>query len=188
MKNIITVIFLLTLGTLLTAQEVDTPKAIFKINFLNPGIGGEFQVTKNQTFTANLNVAPNYSGSSGNKELGIDPHHHFALLPMFDAEYRFYYKKQKRIEKGKTIYNNSGPYLAPRFNYIGNPLFSSYPESTVRRYAELGAIIGFQKTFKSNLQLGLSGGWGIHLYKSKVLSSPVLNLNFSYVILPKRKR
>lgn len=186
MKNLWLIIFLLTFNTLLTAQEIDHLNNSFKIDILAPGISGEFPIAKNQTIAGSLNLtfALLIRGSSYSKTEVF-----YGLPSTLYAEYRFYYNRPKRVSKGKTIYNNSGAYFAPHFRYIGPEIAGNYPfGSLYSNQTQLGVVIGIQKTFASNLQLGFSVGPGINLNDEDTSAIPVGNLNFSYVISPKKNK
>jgi len=190
MKNTVITIFFLAFGTFLTAQELNTTKGSFRINILNPGIGGEFQIVPSQTLSVNFNLMPQLSANFPNPNSGIERTFYFGFLPTFDVEYRFYYNRQKRVDEGRRIYNNTGAYLAPHFNYSTSPIQVSgeHPMPDFSSQFELGGMIGYQKTLNSNLQLGFSAGLGFGLYGSGLSSTFLGNFNFSYIIIPKKWR
>lgn len=189
MKNIIIIIFFLTFGTLLTAQEVSPPKSSFRIDFLNPGIGGEFQIAPTQTFSANLNFAPQFGAHMPGRESGRESRYYYGLLPTLSAEYRFYLNRQKRIDRGRSVYNNSGFYLAPRARYSAHSIKIGGEMPRPFRDAEfaLGGVIGYQKTFKSNLRMDFNLGLGAKLNHSGISPTLMGSIKLSYAI-PRKKR
>jgi|GEM_PF-3315370 len=190
MKNTLIIISLLMFGTMLTAQEANTPTSSLRINILSPGIGGEFQIAPAQTLSANFNFEPLILATFPAEDTGLESTYYFGALPTFDLEYRFYYNRQKRIEKGRSIYNNSGAYLAPRLRYSTNPIQVAGDDSTLisAPRLETGGMIGYQKTFNSNLQLGIAAGMGLGVYSSGASSTFLAAFNFSYIIIPKKWR
>lgn len=100
-----------------------------------------------QTLSTNVNLAPQLFASFPSEDSGLEPMSYFGFLPTFDVEYRFYYNRQKRIDKGHKIYNNSGPYLAPHLKYSTNPIEVSgtYPANSFNAQFETGGMIGYQK-------------------------------------------
>ena len=190
MKNTLIIVALLMFGTLLTAQEVNTPTSSLRINILNPGIGGEFQIAPAQTLSANFNVEPVVSATFPAENTGLESTYYFGALPTFDIEYRFYYNREKRVDQGRRIYNNTGPYLAPRLRYSTESIKISGDDLTFDSSPRLetGGMIGYQKTFNSNLQLGIGAGMGMGVYGSGVSSTFLATFNFSYIIIPKKWR
>lgn len=189
MKNIAIVIFLLASVTLVNAQDASSSKNSLRLNFLNPGIGGEFQITPNQTFSANLNFVPQFGAQIPGKESGRESRYYYGLLPTLSAEYRFYLNPQKRINRGSSVYNNSGFYLAPRARYSAHSIKIGGEIPKPFRDAEfaLGGVIGYQKTFKSNLQMDFNIGLGAKLNHSGISPTLMGSIRFSYAI-PRKKR
>jgi hypothetical protein len=83
--------------------------ANFKISFLKPEIGLELKLLKNLSFYNAIGL--NFYGAALRdartfiNEDGI-------------SQLRIYINQQKRIRKGKSIYNFSGVYIAPTFRYL----------------------------------------------------------------------
>lgn len=186
MKNIAIIIFSLVSVTFLPAQEVSLSKNSFRINFLNPGIGGEFQITPNQTFSTNITLVPWISGRTASDSKRP---YYLGVLPTFDAEYRFYLNRQKRIDKGRSVFRNTGFYVAPRFSYSINAIniYGRSPGHFDPTF-KAGAVVGFQKTFKSNLQLGISAGVGIRGTYLGVSLHYFIGFNLGYIITRKKRR
>ncbi len=186
MKNIAITVFFLAFGTLLSAQEVSLSKHSLRLNFLNPGIGGEFQITPNQTFSTNLTLVPFISSRTA---YDSKRPYYFGLLPTFDAEYRFYFNRQQRINRGRSVFKNTGFYIAPRFSYSINPI-NIYGRARGRfdPTFKAGAVIGFQKTFKSNLQLGVHAGVGVRGTYLGISPHYFVGFRLGYIFNRKKRR
>ncbi len=189
MKNIAIAIFFLTFGTMMTAQEVSPSKSRFRVNFLSSGIGGEFQITRNQTLSANLNFVPQFEYLRSGSTIGSTTYY-IGLLPTLDAEYRFYLNQQKRSNRGHNTYNNSRFYLAPRVRYstdwikFGGKLRSPIYIDEIA----LGSLVGYQKTFNSNLRMSFNAEYDMEINRYEAAPSIMGNFNLSYALLPKKRR
>lgn len=185
MKNIAIIVFFLAFGTLLSAQDVNLSNHSFRLNFLNPGIGGEFQITPNQTLSTNITLVPVLSKAASDSNRP----YYFGLLPTFDVEYRFYFNRQQRINRGRSVFKNTGFYIAPRFSYSINPInISGRARGHFDPTFKAGAVVGFQKTFKSNLQLGVHAGAGIRGTYLGTSPHYFIGFNLGYIINRKKRR
>lgn len=96
------------------------------------------------------------------------------------AQVRYYLNRDKRAEKGKSLINNAGSFIAfqSKFNlngskdYIGEALLN---DITFGQILPLGKKI----TFKYNI----GAGYGYNLKYSQGSIYPAVNLSFGYVIL-----
>lgn len=173
MKNI--TLFLLFFSSLIYAQEKKlVTENIFKINILSPGVSCEKGISKNTTIAVDANLS-----------IGFNVHNNKTTVlaaPFLRTQYRYYYNLQKRLNKNKNIANNSGNYIAFNashyFKPINNDVFISNLDGTT-----IGSVWGFQKTYKSNINLGANAGIGYNIsnnQKNGVM--PILNFTIGYVI------
>lgn len=186
MKNITIIILFLAFGTLLTAQEVSTPKNNLRINF-NPDIGKEFHITPTQTFSANLNLAPQFTHTLG----GRNRHEPISYLTALNAEYRFYLDRQKQIDKGAGIHHHSGFYLAPRVRYSADliKIGGKFPRLLIydAEFA-LSGVIGYQKTFNADFRVGFNVGMDLRFDDFGISPTFIGSPNLSYAIPRKNRR
>jgi len=127
---------------------------IFKIEILNPGFVYEKGLNENSTF---------YAGISANFGIPVSDRTNFdvysILYPTIDLQYRHYYNLDKRKSKFKNFTNNSGQYVAAKFEAY--TILNS--TEAVERYnrAGVGGVWGFQKNGKPitfNFEIGLGLG------------------------------
>lgn len=103
--------------------------------------------------------------------------------PFGRAQYRYYYNLEKRLAKNKSIRVNSAAYIAPSISYYMKPIndgsyLSNYDGLTA------GAVWGFQKTYKSGMNLGANTGLGYNFSSNLVHQVvPILNFTVAWVIL-----
>jgi len=186
MKNTLLIITLI-ISTLANAQETTSLTNLFKIDILTLGISTELKVAENHTIVGGVNFGFIYSTRS--KENGIKTF--YTLLPTFYGEYRIYYNRKERINKGKwkSVYGNSGAYFAPHFRYIGKKLTDNccFDVTVPSDELGLGFVLGIQRTFASHFQLGINIGSGRSIGPGEGLGDTsrfifIGNLNFSYAI------
>lgn len=166
-------LILLCIPFLVSAQDKkNTKENLFKVNILTPGFSFEKGVSMNSTFCLDTNIS-----------LGLTVHNNTTTVlksPFIRGQYRYYYNLEKRVSKGKDISNNSGCFIAVSTSYyckpIGNDLYiSNYDGFT------LGGIWGFQKSYKSGINLSDNTGIGYNLSNNqshKIL--PILNFTVGY--------
>jgi len=161
------IIVLLTLANLQSFSQSDTDKnefynaiptvvedQIFKIEILSPGFVYEKGLNDNSTIYAGLHANFGVSVTDGNN---FDVYSNF--YPTLEIQYRHYYNLDKRKSKFKNFTNNSGQYVAAKFEAY--TILKSTAE--VQRYnrAGVGGVWGFQKNGKPitfNFEIGLGLG------------------------------
>ena len=132
-----------------------------RINFLAPGFGGEFQFGHLQTImvSVNLDISFGISYFATNSSSGSETY--FNMSPGLHAQYRYFFNREIRLAKGRSVYNNTGYFAGIQASFGGKEIVSTNNNYYLGRTFAGGPVIGFQKTFKNNFQLCLSTGFGI---------------------------
>lgn len=133
---------------------------VLRLNLLiTPKIEGEFAISQAATFGVRL----------GTELFAYDAwilDYYYVLLPSVDVYYRYYYNLDRRTERGKRIYRNSGNYLGLTALYAnGNPIWSERPDadSNIDNLVMAGPVYGLQRTYGKgfffNLEFGVGYGY-----------------------------
>jgi hypothetical protein len=162
---------------------------IFRVDFMAPGLGGEIRLGPIQTLeiSANLGFGPSFnlvdSDESG------DNNSYFLIAPEVHTQLRFYFNQEQRLEKSRSVYNNSGLFAGIHFGYYSPELYSSDEHVETTHAFNAGPVFGVQRTFAKHVQISFSFGLGFQWSDSRGpdLGAPG-SLTFSYVILPKRNK
>jgi hypothetical protein len=149
---------------LLSAQSFSQKKggqmeSVFKVIFLNPGIGYEQRIAGHQTIygQAYLNFSAYFSYSDAlGTAAGV------SLSPAATVQYRYYYNTDKRIEQGKRTALNSANYLAPviKVTSFRERVLASSEKKRSREIYEAGVVWGLQRNYNSRFSLDLNVGPG----------------------------
>lgn len=177
MKKILIFTAVLIFSTLAYSQkESDLSRNLFKVNILAPGLTYERVLGDKTTFNVDVNLS--FGGTSkGGGQLKL------LASPFGRAQYRYYYNLEKRLAKNKSIRVNSAAYIAPSISYYMKPIndgsyLSDYDGLTA------GAVWGFQKTYKTGMNLGANTGLGYNFSSNLVRQVvPILNFTVAWVIL-----
>lgn len=127
----------------------------FSLNFLMPSVEYEVAVSKNATLDAVLGMGFGYHDASylDKPEYGV--------YPQFEAQYRYYYNFEKRMEKGRKISENSGNYVtAIAALASGDPIIGDMQLSN-DYIGFVGPGWGFQRVYNNNFKLNLTLGLGL---------------------------
>lgn len=146
----------------------------FRLNFISPGFTFEKSVSNSSSFIIQSQIIYGFNVR------GSQTNHVFA--PLLETQYRFYYNLNSRKEKQKNISNNSGSYFGVSTMYGFKPLnndnfISIYDGFTV------GGLWGFQKTYKSKLNIGAEIGLGYNFSENqpkKIVD--LIGIKFGYVL------
>ncbi len=151
MKKIILILSLIC-GLTSFAQETTNQ---FSLNFLIPSAEYEAAVSKNSTIDAVLGIGFGYHDSSYLDES------EYGFYPQFEAQYRYFYNLNKRMQKGKKTSENSGNYIAAvGVVASGNPIIGDMQLNN--DYSGfLGPAWGLQRIYNSNFKLNLTLGLGL---------------------------
>lgn len=176
MKKNIFFLFVLLFGKICYSQsENAVSEKLFKINILTPGLNYESKIGNKKTLNLDLNLALDFANINGQIKL--------KSTPFIRTQLRYYYNVDIRVRKGKSISNNSGSFIGPSISFYtktlgGDRFVNGYDGLTV------GSVWGFQKSYKSNLNLSTNVGLGYN-FSNNVNSQivPILNFTFAWIIL-----
>ncbi|MEM9024967.1 MAG: hypothetical protein AAGB22_14575 [Bacteroidota bacterium] len=142
------------------AQDL-TSDPFWRINFLWPGAGFEYNLGNNQTLVAEAALQPYLEFESVNNQ-------NFSFIsinPMMSGQYRYYYNLAKRKSNGLRSHYNSGNFVGGMVNLFlpafitagdtdefGDPSGSGY---------SLGPVWGIQRTYDNGFNLNLALGLGL---------------------------
>ena len=177
MKKILIFTAILIFSTLTYSQkESDLSRNLFKVNILAPGLTYERVLSDKTTFNIDVNLS--FGGTSnGGGQLKL------LASPFGRAQYRYYYNLEKRLTKNKSIMGNSGAYIAPSVSYYMKTISDDFHLSN-NDGLTAGAVWGFQKTYKSGINLGANTGLGYNFSSNLVHQVvPILNFTVAWVIL-----
>ncbi len=138
MKKVILFVFVcLAAMTNLNAQEATESllvKSNWRINILPLNVGYEHQIGTKSTIYATAGIS---LGSYGDSTNVIDR----VVLPFLSltGQYRSFYNLEKRQEKGKSIFMNSGNFIGGQINFMPPPLSNPNNESTK---GQTGVVLG----------------------------------------------
>lgn len=185
MKRVILVIVSCLYLSLSFAQDISTVERVqFRLNFLTPGAEIEFGVTNNSTALLNAGLLWGI-GSSEDANGTIETN--FALLPIIDAQYRYYYNLNSRQAKGKNTSKNSGNFIALKGTYYFTESFletlEGDEENLVTDESDLsviGIVYGIQRTYFDWLHMGFEGGIGYGQTETDGTILPVLSFTIGY--------
>jgi hypothetical protein len=136
---------------------------ITRVLLLSPGISHEIPTGKAQSLYLNpyLAISAEWGYSSA---LGY--HSEVIADPALALQYRLYYNRERRAEKGRRIARNSGNYLAGIYEvyFSKTAMWKEHVDEEDRRPVHVvGAIWGMQRHGAKRFSLDLHGGVG-YLY------------------------
>jgi hypothetical protein len=153
MKKSIILLFFFFVSVAAKAQQKETPsvdQSMTSLSLFFPSISYEQKINTNHTWLVGAEIR-GYGSNTG-------------LFTGVFGDYRKYYNLQKRKDQKKNTDGNSGNFLAARlgfYNWIrlnssDNSLFQ--PNTSNKGFFAIGPVWGFQRTYKSRINLGLSVG------------------------------
>jgi len=183
MKKYFVFLVLILNGNSITAQSVSLKENLFKINIISPGFSFERKVSNNKSINFDANLSIGFA-MQNDDESNTNSNFKVLASPFLRSQYRYYYNLQRRINKSKSINNNSGSFIALNGSYYFNPINS---QDYISNYdgLTLGGVWGFQKTYKSNLNISSNIGLGYNFSDSFDNSRqliPILNFTLSWVV------
>lgn len=135
------------------AQEATvSKKSLFSINFLLPGF--EYEASLSEKTTLDMALGFGFAYRSGMFGEG------YGIFPGLTGQYRWFYNLDKRLEKGKSIDNNTGNYLALHAGgQSGKPILGNLAYNA-DFFGTVGPVWGLQRYYGSGFKLGLHLGAG----------------------------
>ncbi|MEL6976665.1 MAG: hypothetical protein AAGL29_14915 [Bacteroidota bacterium] len=133
----------------LNAQEnqADSVKNILRINFVNPALEYELKTSNSSVITGAAGIG--YSGSYRELELSSANGLVYIISPFVDIQHKWYYNRNKRVTKDKSVKGNAGNYFSLR----GITRFSAITENVTRT---------------DNLDFAVGPTWGIQRNYGKI--------------------
>jgi hypothetical protein len=151
-------------------------ESLLKVNFINPGIEYEWGFAKNQTFDVSAALQFGARGGSGRD---FD----WALIPAFNASYKYYYNLNRRKDKGKHITGNSGNFIALNNTTFLNETIIGNLDVTGGFFGQVGPVYGIQRTYSKGFNFSLKMGFGYYyddFYEGEL--GPILGFSIGWVL------
>ncbi|MBZ9629336.1 DUF3575 domain-containing protein [Salegentibacter sp. LM13S] len=177
MKKILLLSFCYFSFLSINAQDrASVEDGLLSVNILTPGLEYEYGLTNATTLDlrAGSSAFAFGAGSSGK---------FFAIFPVFSAQYRYYYNFNNRIEKNKTVKNNSANYIALSGNLqSGKPIIGNI-EYTEDYFGTIGPVWGLQRYYSSGfkLDLNLGAGYGFDELGDSYFS-PIIGIRLGWLL------
>ncbi|WP_055411190.1 hypothetical protein [Nonlabens sp. YIK11] len=182
MKRLLSLTAALLLSTLSFAQVQDQNRSktdfqnetIYRVNLLlTPNLEIEKDVTKDISLlaSAGVGIAIYGNNSFGNNEVGL-------IFPFqIELATRYYTNFNRRLEKGKTIENNSGNYVALSF---ANVFEAENDDVRVEPGSALIGAYGIQRTYWKHFNLNFQTGLGYDFQQEEVAGQLILKLGYTF--------
>lgn len=162
-------------NTIFAQVDSSVSNKIFKVNILSPGFSFENGLNKNTTFSIETNLSWGIVSNSNETKV--------LLSPYIKSQYRYYYNLNNRVLKGKDIFNNSGGFLAVSTSYYFEPFGNNKKYISTYDGITSGFVWGFQKTYKSGINLVSNAGLGYNFSSnSKNHIVPLISFTLGWVI------
>jgi hypothetical protein len=151
-----------------------------KLNVFNPGLEYEMGVGVNSTldFRVAWQVALEPASS--------EPIQNLEFFPAITTQYRYYHNFNGRYHRRRSIYGNSGNYIAPTAALFspGQRTVEGQLVDGVHGYG--GLVYGIQRSFNSGISFSIDAGAGYYAGPFKGGIYPVVNLSIGFIISEKR--
>ncbi len=185
MKQASILFFIFLCANLCNAQNKANVEPIqYRINFLVPGAEVEFGIAQNSSILFNagflwgIGSSEDFNGSSTTN---------FAILPIIDGQYRYYYNLKRRQEIGKNIAKNSGNFIALKGTYYFTKSFLKALEGNEENLftdesdlSIIGVAYGLQRTYFDWLHIAFEGGIGFGQTRFDNLVLPIVSFTIGY--------
>lgn len=155
----------------------------FKINVFNPGLEYEMAVGVNSTL--DFRVAWQVALEPARAE-PLQDFEALEFFPAITAQYRYYHNLNGRERRRRSIYGNSGNYLAPTLALLspGDRMVEGKRIGGMHGYG--GLVYGVQRSFDSGLSFSIDAGAGYYVGPFRGAILPVVNLSIGWIISEKR--
>ena len=184
MRKCIFTTFLLTPSLFILGQSSDVNKLrnLVKLDLGLQGIGFTFEprVGKNTTIDLSAGIGGGYNISTDDLTYEVDitnPALYFSVTP------KFFYNRQKRIEKGKASLLNAGNYIGLRIKYTTKGLSENseiYDALLMNVHWGLQRTLGIKWSFMTHIGAGYAMD-ATDLNHANGTFYPALEFRFSYV-------
>ena len=148
----LSLLVLLAICTISTySQEKNTynTEKVWRINFLNPGAELELPTGDYSTFSTGLGIG--YDGGYPDltyKDNGLI----YIIAPFLDLQQKWFYNLNKRMQKDKTVKNNSGNFVSARFKTKGPSITDNVIRTSDFDFA-FGPTWGIQRKYGEKFHL-----------------------------------
>ncbi|MFD2101392.1 hypothetical protein [Flagellimonas iocasae] len=151
-----------------------------KLNIFNPGLEYEMGIGVNSTL--DFRVAWQVALEPASTE----PYDNLDFFPAITAQYRYYHNFNGRYHRRRSIYGNSGNYIAPTVAMFspGERIVEGQLVDGVHGYG--GLVYGIQRSYNSGLSFSIDAGAGYYAGPFKGTILPVVNLSIGWIISEKR--
>lgn len=154
-----------------------------KINIFNPGL--EYEMALGVNSTLDFRVAWQLALEPASAE-PLKNWEQLEFFPAITVQYRQYHNFDGRYHRRRSIYGNSGNYLAPTLALLspGDRIVEGNRVEGVHGYG--GLVYGIQRSYDSGLSFSIDAGAGYYAGPFKGSIQPVLNLSIGWIINEKR--
>ncbi|WP_037319281.1 hypothetical protein [Salegentibacter sp. Hel_I_6] len=151
MKKLLLLSILLFFTFHISAQEtpqISTEK-VWRINFLNPAVELEHPTGEYSTFSSGLGIG--YGGGHPDLTYGA-PGFIYIIAPFLDLQQKWFYNLNKRVQKDRTVDNNSGNFVSLRLITRGPSVAENVYRTSDYDFA-FGPTWGIQRKYGKNFHL-----------------------------------
>lgn len=152
----------------------------FKINLINPGL--EYEMGLGVNSTLDFRVAWQFALEPASTE----PIENYDFFPAITVQNRYYHNLTSRDRRGRSIYGNSGNYIAPTVALFSpdERIVENTRVDGIHGYA--GLVYGVQRSYNSGLSFSVDAGAGYYAGPFRGGVYPVVNLSIGWIISEKR--
>ena len=151
-----------------------------KLNLFNPGMEYEMGLGVNSTLDVRV------AWQVALEPASTAPSEDYVFFPAITVQNRYYHNFNGRHRRGRSIYGNSGNYLAPSVGLFspGERVVQGRVVDDVHGYG--GLVYGIQRSYNSGLSFSIDAGAGYYVgpFKGGVL--PIVNFSLGWIISEKR--
>ena len=151
-----------------------------KLNLFNPGL--EYEMALGVNSTLDLRVA----WQAALEPESSQPLEDYDFFPAITVQNRYYHNFNTRQRNRRSIYGNSGNYLAPSTAIFspGKRVVEGNIVDGVHGYG--GMVYGVQRSYNSGLSFSIDAGAGYYVGPFKGAIHPVVNFSLGWIISEKR--
>lgn len=180
MKKSLLFVFILW-STLSIAQDdtIAPLENLFSANLNIVGAGLTYERVLGNKFTTHFNASYQLVGVNGGSNQDVD----LTFAGNLSVGARYYYNRERRFEKGKTLTQNAGNFWAAEFQVI--PDFTVATEERFARYLTtylVGAKYGLRRNITRNLNYECEFGLGYLFTDEDATIYPLLEFKLQYVL------
>lgn len=152
----------------------------FKLNVFNPGV--EYEMALGVNSTLDIRVA----FQAALEPASAEPLENFDFFPAITVQNRYYHNLNSRQRRRRSIYGNSGNYIAPTVAMFspGERIVEGKLVDGLHGYG--GLVYGIQRSYNSGLSFSIDAGAGYYAGPFKGTIHPVVNLSIGWIISEKR--